>query len=273
MNRTKKAWINAVLLVITLIINSLSAIGLINGNSQKEVSDRYFTLITPAPITFSIWGVIYFLLVLSVSVMIVKKNDKYYKKAIDEISVLFWISCVMNIVWIISFSFLLIGISLIFIFGYVIALSLILEKLLKIHDGKHFILPLTFGIYTGWLFIATVVNTAVWLVKIEWNGFGISHVIWAIIILILAVFLIFLVLMINKNAVFPLPVAWAYVGIYQSLKTMEGFQGEYVLIQFVSLAGMVVLIGMAAIQFYFNRLALLPHYSSINREQSFISRK
>lgn len=262
MIRTSKAWINVVLLVITLIINSMSSIGFINGNSQKEVSDKYFTLITPEPSTFSIWGVIYFLLLLSVFVMIVRKNDMYYQKAIDEITLLFWISCVMNIAWIISFSFLLIGISLIFIFMYTITLSLILQKFLKIHDKKHFLLPLTFGIYTGWLFIATVVNSAVWLVRIKWNGFGIPNVIWAFIILTLAVFLIFWVLLRNKNAVFPLPVAWAFLGIYQSLRTLEEFRGEYVLIQIASLAGMVLLIGMATIQFYRNGYALLPDHSS-----------
>lgn len=263
MNRTKTAWINAILLVITLIVNSMGAIGWINGNSQKEVSDRYLTLITPAPSTFSIWSVIYILLILSIIVMIVRKNNTYYQKAVDEITHLFWISCIMNIAWIISFSFLLIGTSLIFIFGFVITLSLILQKLLKLHDSKHFLLPLTFGVYTGWLYIATIVNTAAWLVKIEWNGFGISNVIWAIIILIVAVFLICLVLSRNKNAVFPVPAAWAYLGIYQSHISLEGFKGEYVLIQIVSLVGMVVLIGMAAIQFYRNRYTLLP---DINRE-------
>ena len=167
MNRTKKSYINAVLLVITLIINFMGAIGLINGNSQKEVSDRYFTLITPAPITFSIWSIIYPLLIISIIVMIVKKNDSYYQKAVDEISELFWISCLMNIAWIISFSYLQIGSSVIFILLLLITLLLILQRVTKKHDGKHFLLPLTFGLYGGWLFIATIVNIAAWLVKIE----------------------------------------------------------------------------------------------------------
>jgi hypothetical protein len=256
MDRTKKARINLILLVITLIINTLGAIGFIAGNSQKEVSDMYSTLITPAPATFSIWSVIYLLLIISVIVMMVKKKDPYYQKAVDEVSLLFWISCIMNIAWIICFSFLLIGISLIFIFAFVITLSLILQKLLKIHTGKRFLLPLTFGIYTGWLFIATVVNAAAWLVKLQWNGFGIPDVIWAIVILIIAVLLIFLVQKRNRNAVFPLPVAWAYLGIYQSLRALE--VGGDVIVQIVALAGMVVLIGLAAIQFYLNKFAILP---------------
>ena len=257
MNRTKKSYINAVLLVITLMINFMGAIGLINGTSQKEVSDRYFTLITPAPITFSIWSVIYPLLIISIIVMIVKKNDSYYQKAVDEISELFWISCLMNIAWIISFSYLQIGTSVIFILLLLITLLLILQRVTKIHDGKHFLLPLTFGLYGGWLFIATIVNIAAWLVNIEWNGFGIPNMIWAISILIIAVALVYTILSTNKNAVFPLPVAWAYLGIYLSLKSLN-YRGEYDILQFVSLAGMIVLIGMSAIQFYRNGFAILP---------------
>ncbi|WP_373471495.1 hypothetical protein [Carnobacterium alterfunditum] len=58
MKQKTKTYINAILLVITLIINGMGAFGLINGLSQKEVSDMYPTLITPAPSTFSIWSVI-----------------------------------------------------------------------------------------------------------------------------------------------------------------------------------------------------------------------
>jgi benzodiazapine receptor len=261
-DRTKKAWINGILLAITLVINTLGAIGLINGLSQKEVSDKYVTLITPGPRAFNIWGIIYSLLAISIIWMIIKKDDAYYQKAFDEISVMFWISCIMNIAWIVSFSFLQIGLSVIFIFVFTTTLSLILQKLRKIHTEKRFLLPLTFGIYTGWLFIATVVNTAAWLVKIKWDGFGIANQIWAFIMLVVAVFLTFLVLRRNQNAIFPLPIAWAYLGIYEFLIAPEGFNGEYVFLQIVSLAGVVVLIGMAAIQFYRNQYALLPKLKS-----------
>ena len=114
MNSIKKAWLNLVFLIITLVVNTLGAIGLINGLTQKEISDLYVTLITPSPSTFSIWSVIYSLLIISVIVMIVKKNDPYYQKAIDQISPLYLLSCIMNILWIVLFSFVLVELSFIF---------------------------------------------------------------------------------------------------------------------------------------------------------------
>ncbi len=77
MNTNQKALINGLFLVLTLIINTLGAIGLINGYTQKEISDMYITLITPSAATFSIWGLIYSLLIISIIVMIVKKDDPY----------------------------------------------------------------------------------------------------------------------------------------------------------------------------------------------------
>lgn len=243
---------------MTLAINTLGALGFINGLTQKEISDMYVTLITPSPSTFRIWAVIYSLLIISIIVMIVKKKDSYYELAIDKISTLFWISCILNIAWIVLFSFVQIELSVLFIFGFVISLSLICKKLLGIQDRKRWLLPLTFGIYTGWLFIASVVNTAAMLVKLEWNGFGIANNIWAIIMLIVAVLLVLLVLSKIHNAAFTLPIAWAYLGIYQFLKAPEGFKGEFVLLQTIALIGMVILIGAAAITLYRNNYSLLP---------------
>ena len=151
-----------------------------------------------------------------------------------------------------------IELSVLFILGFVITLSLICQKLLKIQDSKRWLLPLSFGIYTGWLFIATVVNTAAMLVKLKWNGFGIAAEIWAIIVLIIAILLVVVVLSKIRNAAFPLPIAWAYFGIYQFLNAPEGFKGEFGLLQNIALAGMVILIALASVQFYRNRLSFIP---------------
>ncbi len=161
MDSTKKAWLNGFFLLATLAVNALGATGMINGLTQKQISDMYVTIITPSPATFSIWSVIYSLLIISVIVMIVKKDDSYYRRAVEQITVLFIISCLFNMAWIVTFSYVQIELSVLFIFGFVITLALICQRLLQIQDGKRWLLPLTFGIYTGWLFIATVVN--IWL--------------------------------------------------------------------------------------------------------------
>lgn len=255
MNLKTKSWINAILLVLTLLVNAAGAFGLINNLSQKEVSDMYPTLITPSPSTFSIWSVIYTFLIISIVVMIVKNKDDYYARAVEKISLLFWVSCGLNVVWIVSFSYNLIGLSTLFIFAFLIVMVLITKQIGKIQSQKRLLLPVTFGLYTGWLFIATVVNIAAWLVKIEWSGFGISAEIWSVFILLVAVVLTVGVLLETKNAIFPMPIAWAYFGIYNAL--VDSNSGA-TLLQTVSLIGIVLLVGAAAIQFYKNRYQVMP---------------
>lgn len=263
MKTKTKAWINAILIVLTLIINAMGAFGLINDLSQQEVSDMYPTLITPAPSTFSIWSVIYALLIISIVVMIIKYRNRYFECAIEEISYLFWLSCLLNAIWIISFSYNLIGLSSLFIFAFLIVMVLIVKKIGKIQTKRRWLLPITFGMYAGWLFIATVVNIAAWLVKIEWDGFGLADEVWGSIILIIAVGLTFMVLLSIKNAIFPIPIAWAYFGIYNYLRAPDGYQGEYIILQYVALIGIVLLIGIASIQFYKNHYKVMPDHMEI----------
>ncbi|MDD2592123.1 MAG: hypothetical protein PHP11_03915 [Erysipelotrichaceae bacterium] len=260
MNKTRKALINAILLILTLIINALGAIGWLNGLSQKAVSDMYPTLITPSPFTFSIWGVVYSFLILSIIMMLLRNNDPYYQKAVDRISILFWISCIFNIAWIIAFSYVLLELSLVLIFGFTIVMALICTQLALINDKHRFLLPITFSLYTGWLFIATVVNTAATLVKIQWQGFNIPIMIWSIIALIVAIIIVLLVNTQLKNAVFPLPIAWAYFGIYQNLSTLS-LSNDYQLLKITALIGMAILIGIAAIQLYKNQFSIIANDS------------
>ena len=258
MDGNRKVWVNAGLLAATLAVNALGAFGVINGLTQKQVSDRFVTLITPGPFTFSIWGVIYALLTASVIVMIVKRKDPYYRKTADQISTLFWISCLFNMAWIAAFSYVQLELSVLFIAGFVITLAIICQKLLKIREGKRWLLPLSFGLYAGWLFIATVVNIAAALVKVNWNRFGISDPVWTAVMLAASLALVIGVMLKTRNAVFPLPVAWAYFGIYMFLKSPEGFKGEYGYLQAIALAGTAVLAIAAVFAFFRNRLSVLP---------------
>lgn len=44
--------------IVTLVINGLTGAGII-GKSQKYISDKYMTLVTPPDYAFTIWAVIY----------------------------------------------------------------------------------------------------------------------------------------------------------------------------------------------------------------------
>lgn len=258
MKRNVKAWANLLLFLLTLGVNTLGAVGVINGMSQKEVSDAYPTLITPSPSTFSIWGVIYVLLLVSLIYMLVKHQDERVGQLIDTITVPFWVASVSNILWIVTFSYEWLGISTVLIAALVVSLAVLNGRLGTPQRIGEKVNALAFGLYNGWLIIATVVNISAFLVQAKWDGFGLTQDTWAIIILLAALVITTLIQLRLRNAALTLPVAWACFGIWQVHQAGGAFAGQYPGVGTVAIILTVVHVLIAVAVFVLNGLCLLP---------------
>ena len=133
---------NIVMFVGTLIVNYLTTAGIGILKPIGNISDEYNTLLTPPGWAFSIWGLIYAgLFLFCICQFITQFNlDKYIK----SISILFILSCLFNITWIVAFSLgtpVSITISVLLIFGLLICLLLI-EKRCNFFSGNVFLLSL-----------------------------------------------------------------------------------------------------------------------------------
>jgi hypothetical protein len=132
--------------LLTVLSNSL-------GGSIKEISDKYKLEITPAPYTFSIWGVIYSLL----AYVTFTHYDAILntKTPFGSIFMLFIISSVLNALWIQAWGKSLEISSLILIL-LTIVLTTITIELIKANVDK--IIIYAFGIYAAWCFCASIIN-------------------------------------------------------------------------------------------------------------------
>lgn len=258
MRTAVKAWMNMIVFAILLVINYVSSVGLINGIDQKEMSDKYLTPITPASFTFSIWGVIYTLIFISLILMLLNRNKASYHTIIDKVSPLFWLSSLLNIGWVVIFLYDKVLVSTIFIVSFTIVLAFINKIIVENNDNRKNILALTFGLYNGWLLIATIVNIAAYLVKIEWNRWGLSKEVWGIVLLSLAFVIAVIIMNWLKNAAFTIPAAWACYGIYKFLVSSAGIEEGYSLLPIVSIIYMIFLIIGSVIQFKLNKWKLIP---------------
>ena len=210
---------NIVALIITLVINGLSGIGFFNGKSVGEISDAYPNLFTPAGLTFSIWSVIYAFLIIFVFYQArdVFKTQKDNIPYIEQINIYFILSCVFNSVWIVVWLYGFILLSLVIMILLLLVLIVVYLRLdiakAEISKKERIIIWTPFSLYLGWISIATIANTTVFLVSINWDGFGISPLMWTFIILIVAMILTLTVVYTRKDLIYPLVTIWALIGV------------------------------------------------------------
>lgn len=223
----KKSSLIIVKIVITLtfllmiVTNALANILPINGQNTGVVSDSYPNLFAPAGITFAIWGVIYILLALYVfyQIFFYKNEEKIIK-----IGIVFSISSIANTIWIFSWHYNIIPLSMILMIVLLVSLIMIT----RVAKDEPFMVRIPFSVYFGWLTVATIANATVLLVDLGWDGFGISEEIWTIIIIVVGMLIGLVTMLRNKDIAYGLVLIWAYLGIYIKHISETGFNGEYV---------------------------------------------
>ncbi|WP_353051247.1 hypothetical protein [Fictibacillus enclensis] len=102
--------------------------------------------------------------------------------------------------------------SLLIMFGLLATLIVIYKKITKT-KGFSVWTRLPFSIYIGWVSVATIVNTGVFLVSHNWNGWGLSDVTWTVIMLIVGTVLAFYFTSRNRDIFYSLVFVWAFIGI------------------------------------------------------------
>lgn len=209
---------NILAFTAVILINYLSNTGFFNDKTIAEVSKQYNTLITPAPYTFAIWGLIYLLLL---GFVLFQARSLLYKNAQDSFvqktGWWFIISCAANSMWVISWLFDYTLLSIFFMLLLLISiLRIIVNNRMELYDA-----PLTtiaflwwpFVIYCGWITVATIVNISAFLVKMKWNGWGFDPVFWTITLVIIATIINIRVVSRRNMREFAAVGIWSFIGI------------------------------------------------------------
>ncbi len=119
--------------------------------------------------------------------------------------------------WDLVFPRNLIALSEVIIIVSVIALVLAYVRagvaLVSVSRVERWLADVPLGIYAAWVTFATVVNTAVFLRSIGWNGFGIAPTVWAGIILIIAAFVVSAVSVVRHDVAYAAVGTWALLGV------------------------------------------------------------
>lgn len=215
-----------------VIVNVLANVLPINGTTTGDVSNSYPNLFAPAAVTFSIWGVIYLLLAAHTLYQFgfFQKNiSNNNHQLLRRIGTYFGITSIANMLWILSWHYHLIGLSLllmlVILFFLIKIASLFKNK--ELSTKEKFFIQIPFSIYFGWITVASIANITTFFVSLNWNGWGLSDQVWMIIVLSIGAAIGILTAYKNKNVFYGLVLIWAYFGIWVKHTSLTGFNSQY----------------------------------------------
>ncbi len=216
MNKDTLRQVIVILAVIAVIaINILATTLPLNGLNTGEISDRFDIYFVPAGYVFSIWSLIYLGLIayaIFQALPAQKENPR-----LRSIGYIFVFSCLANITWLFLWHYEVFLFTLVAMLALLLSLIAIYLRLdvgrAKVSAGEKWSVHIPFGIYLGWITVATIANATQLLYYLGWNGWGISPEIWAVIILAAGVIISAAMSLTRADIAYSLVLVWAYVGI------------------------------------------------------------
>ncbi len=211
----KRQIITILVTLLTITLNALANTLPFNGQGTGEISDRFSILFVPAGYVFSIWGLIYIGLIMFTVFQAL--NSQRENSLIDKIAPAYWIANIANAVWLFLWHweyFPMTLMAMLTILGSLIALYLQFGKTKSpLSSSEVWLVKVPFSIYLGWISVATIANFSQVLFFAGWNGFGLSPVIWTVIMLAVAALLGILMLLREKDYAYAAVLVWAFIGI------------------------------------------------------------
>lgn len=198
--------VNLVSFILMVTVNALANSLPINGQTTGALSATYPNLFVPTGLTFSIWGVIYLMLLIFVVMQFRESN----KKKTQQIGWFFAVSCLFNSLWIFAWHYNQLLVSLALMFGLLVALIIITQGM-KLQPMS--IVKASFGLYLGWICIATIANVTALLVSYSWGGWGLTQQTWTIIMISVGALISIATIIRFNNPAIGLAVVWAFIGI------------------------------------------------------------
>ncbi len=208
---------NVIAVVAAFTVNTLANIIPIGGLTLGEISQELFrdVLITPANYAFSIWGLIYlglFAFAIYQALPAQRENPELLRLGYGLV-----LSSLAQILWVFLFQ-------LQFFTWSLLAMVLILLPLIYIYGqldiGErgvsrkqrwfvHF--PLT--IYLAWISVATILNVAITLTDLGWDGGNIPPQVWTVIMMVVGSAIAIAISVQRADVPFAAVLLWAIIAI------------------------------------------------------------
>ncbi len=211
----------------TIVVNGLANALPLNHKTTGQLADQYPNLFVPAPLTFSIWGVIYILLAIFIVYQLVYsfRKDTGGRSFMETIGIFFFITALANLGWIFAWHYEALFSSIVLMF---ILLASLIAIYLRLNVGRssasrseRYLVHLPFSIYLGWITVATIANLTALLVHFNWHRFGLSEPFWTVLVMAVGVVLGLATVFFRRDIFYGLVIIWAFLGILIKRLTVD----------------------------------------------------
>jgi hypothetical protein len=228
MERKLSDWAgNIVALVIVIIVNALANILRFGGQTTGAVSDKYYSLFTPAPFTFSVWSLIY--LGLALFVVFQSMPSQRQNMTLAGISNWFKIGCAANALWMFVWHLELIMVALLLMIVLLVSLVAIYRRI----DDQALHVRWPLSLYLGWISVDTISNDSAMQSALAWNNLGMTEISWTLLKLAIAGAVTAVVVLRKSDIVYGLVVAWAAFGIAVGQAAIPAIAGAATLLLYI----------------------------------------
>jgi hypothetical protein len=203
-----------------LAVNYLANALPINGVTSADISNKYFNQFAPAGITFSIWGIIYLLIIGTII-----WQFKLVGKSIDTLNKWFIANSLLNATWLFAWHYDILPLTLVLMLGILytlVQINITITDELPDTLSAKWLPKSAFGVYLGWICIATIANFTTFLVSVNFNKFGLTDTFWTGAVIGIGSITAAMLVVRFKNIYIGLAVIWALAGIIIRQNQLHG---------------------------------------------------
>jgi benzodiazapine receptor len=236
--------------IATVIVNAAAVAIPLGGLTTAQISDRFPVLIVPANYVFSIWSVIY-LLLLAFTIFQALPAQRA-DATLRRLGYLPALTGVLNAVWVLLWQYQVFALTVPVMLALLVTLITIY---LRVREpgaepslARGWIVLTPFSVYLGWITVATIANVTQMGYYAGFRGAVLPPGLWAVGILLAGLAIAAVVITRARDIAYGAVIVWAYAGI--AVKQRD-----------VTEVAVVAAVGAAAIALLIVATALEPRLS------------
>lgn len=207
--------VNVLVLAVVLWANAMAGSGALSGESIGVIANRYTSFFLPANYVFGIWSLIYLAVVAFVAYQALPGQRT--GGAAERIGWWWAANGVLNIGWVVVFSFSLFGPAMVLMAALLATLVVIHRRVSDATEplslGDRIFVAWCFDLYFAWISVAIIANTFQYLTFLGWGGWPVGGETWSALMMAAAMGFAGYMALRRGAWIFPIVVAWAVFGI------------------------------------------------------------